>query len=90
MRIESREGSGNFAAGFIFALLLLGAVTIAVRAVRWLTTTDVAAAVVAWWTTPVAVTPADVVTSLLPLVLLALLALTVLGAMAHGFRGERA
>jgi len=60
MRIESSEASGNFAAGFIFALLLLGALTVAVRAVRWLTTTDVAAAVVAWWTTPIIVTPADV------------------------------
>jgi len=90
MRIESSEGSGNFAAGFISALLLLGALTVGVRAVRWLTTTDVAAAVVAWWTTPVAVTPAGLVASLLPLALVALLALTTLAAMAYGFRGGHA
>jgi len=88
MRIESSEGSSNFAAGFVFALLLLGALTVAVRAVRWLTTTDVAAAVVAWWTTPIAVTPAEMVTGLLPLVALTVLALAIVGAMAHGFRGE--
>jgi len=87
MRIESSESSGNFAAGFISALLLLGALTVGVRAVRWLTTTDVAAAVVTWWTTPIAVTPADVVTSLLPLAVVPLFALTTLAAMAHGFRG---
>jgi len=81
MRFESSEGSDGFAAGIVFGWLLLGALTVAVRAVTWVTTTDVAAAVVAWWTTPVAVTPADVVTGLLPLALVALLSLTILGAV---------
>ena len=90
MKMGSGGGRDNFAAGFVFALLWLGVLTVAVRAVQWLISTDVAAAVVAWWTTPVAVTPADVVTSLLLLAVIALLALTILGAIFGPFRGDGA
>jgi len=81
MKIASAGGPDRFAAGFVFALLWLGVLKVAVRAVQWLRSADVTAAVVAWWTTPVAVTAADVVTSLLLLAVIALLALTTLGAI---------
>jgi hypothetical protein len=84
MRIGSSKGSSNFAAGFIFALMLLAAVTVAVRAVKWLTTTELAA----WWTTPLGVTPADILTGVPLVAAIVLLWLTIIFALDHDFRGD--
>jgi hypothetical protein len=81
MRVNSRGGGdSSFAAGFISALLVLGAVRVGVGVYQWAATTDVWAAVVAWATTP-SISPLGLVVNLAPVIFIGLILFILLGYM---------
>lgn len=79
---DSQPGNG-FVAGFLSALLLLAVLAGLSRTVAWAATTDVVARVHAWWTTPQPVVPADVVGSLLTVVVFVLLSLAIVSVVRY-------
>lgn len=79
---DSQLGNG-FVAGFFSALLLLAVSSVLYRTVAWAATTDIIASAHAWWTTPQPVVPADVVGSLLTIVVFVLLSLAIVSIVRY-------
>lgn len=75
------EGS-QFGKGFVSALLMLAILAAGYNAIQWLLTVDIVDGFVDWWTSPIMMTPMELASSVMPLVLMGLIVLAVSTMMA--------